>query len=423
MMLSTAGRVVVLAHPLTQRGELPVAPLVLAAGAVYVLVVAAAIGQRLFRPSAAEPPRAEVVRDTAPSSGVRQVVFWLTRAIGLALFLLAIATGRAGDTSQLRNITPALTIGTGWPLLTLAALVLGRVWWWVNPYDTMARVLSPLGAGEGVVPPADEGPEPVWWAIAPAAIWMFCLTVVPTALEPRFIGLALIVYTIVTLAGCLALGRRTWLVRAEFFTVFFGLLASFRTQGLRWNPPPGAAALLGVVAGGALFGVFRDSDLGIFIAFGVRANLYSRIAVVLFMAAAGYAAHRAARRATPGSIVVAMAPMTGALVLALAISRNRLTTSLQLLPIAASDPFGSGMDLFGTATNGLHPRPLGDVGPVWLQTGLLVLGAVAGMFLARRYAAQRSPAAGQFPINRTSGIVLSLLGTLLGIGVAAAAAI
>ena len=418
--------VVVLAHPLTQRAELPLSALELAAFAVYLLLMAtAATGWLLARRP--PPPHVEPHDhddDPAPKDGPGRIAVWIVRAVGVALLVLVVVAGWWGNPNQVRNIAPALTLGAGWPVLTAAAVTLGGVWWWLNPYDTVARGIADFGAGAGSGRNADGTWAPVWWAIAPGAIWMMYLTVWPSALAPPTIANVAVLYLLVTLTGCLALGRKTWLWRAEFFTVFFGLLAAAR-RPRHWAPPAGSAALLGVVCGGALFGLFRDSDLGLSIAYGRNANLYSRIAIIAFMAVAGIAAHRGARRSLPGAVTAGLAPMAAALVVALAVERNRLTTSLQLLPITASDPLGGDFDLFGTRMGGLHPQPLGAIGPVWLQMGVLLLGALAGMLLARRFALLRSGATPEAAKTqrRVGGVVFVLLGTLLGVGVAAAAAI
>ena len=419
---------IVLAHPLTQRAELPLSALELALLAAYILLMASAVAGWRSRARTPAPAGDAAPQghddDPVPGAGPGRFAFWAVRAVGVALLLLVIGAGWLGDQNQVRNIAPALTLGAGWPLMTLAAMGLGGGWWWLNPYDTAARGVAGLGAGSGSGVAQDGSWAPVWWAIAPGALWMMYLTVWPSALVPGTIAVAAIAYLMVTLAGSLALGRKTWLWRAEFFTVFFGLLAAGRRPD-RWVPPAGAAALLGVVCGGALFGLVRDSDLGLAVAYGPNAILYSRIAIIASMLVAGVAAHWCARRVPAGTVAVCLAPMAAALVLALAVERNRFTTSLQLLPIAASNPLGGDYDLFGTRLGSLHPQPLGQVGPVWVQAAVLLIGALAGMLLARRFVARRagsarSAAAAQ---RRSAGVVFGLLGTLLAVGVAAAAAI
>lgn len=423
--------VVVLAHPLTQQAELPVSPLVLALLAVYVLVMVAAIARRRPKDAAegTDPAPVHDLQGWAPDGNdtpadlPARTLFWVLRTLGLALFVLVVIAARLGSPNQLINIAPALTIGAGWPLVVIGALVIGPVWWWINPFDTLARPLSVLGAGDGSAKGDDRPWGSVWWAVVPALLWMLYLTAWPSGLAPRSIGWTLITYALVTLAGCLALGRRTWLWRGEFFTVFFGLLGALRRHGARWTPPPGAAALLGVVAGGTLFGLVRVSDLAGFLAYGLRADPYAWIVGLGVMALAGVLSERGARRAAPAVLVVALVPLTGALVLALSLSRNRFTTSLQLLPILASNPFGGNLNLFGTATNGINPAPLGLVGTVWLQAALLVSGAVAGVLLGLRAGRRSGNGLGRLPSRRTTGVVLGVVGTFLALGVAAAAAI
>jgi hypothetical protein len=91
------------------------------------------------------------------------------------------------------------------------------------------------------------------------------------------------------------------------------------------------------------------------------------------------------RLGAPGSVAVAAVPAVASVILAVAMARNRLFVSLQLLPILASDPFGRGWNLFGTADWGLVPEPLGDGGRALAQALVLVAGHVAGaVVLARR---------------------------------------
>ena len=86
-------------------------------------------------------------------------------------------------------------------------------------------------------------------------------------------------------------------------------------------------------------------------------------------------------------MAAASVPATVAIALALALGRNRLFTSLQLLPGLFGDPFGLGWDLFGPAVDGLDPAPLGVTGLALTQLAALLVGHAAGAAaLARRAA-------------------------------------
>ena len=97
------------------------------------------------------------------------------------------------------------------------------------------------------------------------------------------------------------------------------------------------------------------------------------------------------RRATAQAAV----PAVAGIVLAVAMDRNRLFTSVQLLPELLGDPFGRGWDLLGTAGSGLDPTPLGVRGLLAAQLAVLLAGHVAGaVVIARRTAPRaRLPAA------------------------------
>ena len=415
---------IVLAHPLTERAELPLSPLEIAALALYVLLVVAAIAHWRTKGSAREanPAPSEFDQDAVPETRTPRIAFWLARGVGLAVFALAVAAGLWGDTTQVANITPALVIGAGWPLLTLASLIVGVVWWWVNPYDTVGRVVAEAGAGQGSAAGDDGAWAPVWWALVPAAVWMLYLTTWRTALSPRTIGWTMVAYAFITVVGVLALGRKTWVWRAEFLTVFFGLIAQARRRAA--TSPAGAAALLGVVCGGALFGLVRDSDLGLIPVSAIAGPWAGAHVALAFILLSAILADQVERRAPRSVVATALAPMAVGLVVALGIARNRLTTSLQLLPITASNPLGGDLNLFGTWGNPVNPAPLGELGPVWLQIGVLLAGAVVGLLLAvRRRRVGVSPSVAGARSRRGIGVISVFLGIYLVLGVAAVAAI
>lgn len=411
--------ITVLAHPLTEPGGLPLPPVVVATAALLLVaavwrapVPLTVVGAEAAGPSA--EPRA--------ASGRRHALWVVTRSLGLGLLVLAIVAGRLGRDRELVNIAPVLTIGAGWPLMVLASLLLGRVWPWLDPWDTLARLVAPVGAADKK-DSADDGTRPdevrledirpedamredaaredeeasagdVRLAVPAALTWVAYLTVLPAPLTPRTVGAALALYTIVMVGGCLAVGRRRWLDRAEVFGVLFSMLARARAGGLaRWVPPRGADLVLGVLGGGLLFGVLRQSQL-----WGslnvIPAALPAAIVGLLGCAGLGVAVlrlldRRAGRVGAPSAATAAAVPVVAAVALAVGLARNRLFTSVQLLVQRASDPFGSGWDLFGTADLGIVPAPVGLVGLVVLQVVVLVAGAVAGVIVARRRVGDR----------------------------------
>ena len=365
------------AHPGgdTPHVGVPIGVVVLAAVAV-VVVVAVAV-----------PPRRASTTDvrteefTASWSGTLTRPQWVVRGLAVVLLLLAVLAGRVGADDELENLAPALVVGVGLPLLTLGCLVLGQLWRWVDPWDALARLVSP---GDSSGPSGD-----VWPAVVVVLPWLWFLGVYPQPLDPRAVGLAVAAYTVVTLAGCLALGRVRWLSSAEPLGALLSWLGLVPRRRLSaWRPPAGAAVLLGVVIGGLLFGALRRTELWSPIAVLPLATLYATAGLLVACALGGTAAALAGRAGgspEPRAVVArALVPVAAGVVLAVSVARNRLSTSVQLLPGLVGDPLGRGWDLLGTPTEGLDVAPLGAVGLVVLQLAVVTLAHLLGAATAPR---------------------------------------
>ncbi|HET8959301.1 hypothetical protein [Nocardioides sp.] len=300
---------------------------------------------------------------------------WAARTVSLAALLLAVVAGRVGVDDELENVAPALTVGAGLPLLVVGCLVLGRLWRWVDPWDTLARLVAP---GD-----RSQAPGHVWPAVALVIPWLWYLSVYPRSLDPRAVGLALASYTVVVLAGCLAWGRVRTLSCGEplgALLSWVGLIPRRQLSG--WQPPAGAAALLGVVIGGLLFGAVRRTGIWSPVAVLPAADLYATGGLLVSCALGGAATHLAARSGSPEQRAVAvraLVPVAAGIAIAVSVARNRLFTSVQLLPGLIGDPLGRGWDLLGAPTAGLDAAPLGAVGLVVLQ---LVIVALAHLLTA-----------------------------------------
>jgi hypothetical protein len=365
-----------LAHPITQTYTLPVSPLVAAwLGAALVLLVAAAWPEPERR--SAKGPRLYV------ASWAGRLSAWqlATRLLAVALLVLVVAAGRLGEDDELENLAPALVVGAAWPLLVLASISLGPVWRWTDPWDGAARALT---TGQE----ADE-PAHVWPAALLAIGWVWYLSAYTDPLDPRSVGTIVALYTLVTVAGCLAVGRVRWLATSEPLGIVLSWMALLpRRRLVDWEPPRGAEALLGILAGGVLFGAVRRSEL-----WGelntVRHASFVALLGLLGLCAAGAALllGMAASSKRPGAraaMVRAAVPAVAGIVVAVAMERNRLSTSIQLLPGLFGDPFGRGWDLFGRAGAGLDPEPLGTRGLSGAQLAVLMLGHLAGAVVLAR---------------------------------------
>jgi hypothetical protein len=311
------------------------------------------------------------------------------RGLAVTMALLAIAAGRVGSTTELDNLAPALVVGAAWPLLVAASLAWAPAWRWLDPWDGSARALA---APEGEV--GDVRP-----AVVTALGWVWYLCAYPHTLHPRAVATALALYSIVTVAGCLAVGRAAWLGRAEIFGLLFSWAARVRHGRLiPWRPPRGAELALGVLAGGLLFGALKQTAVWGSLAVSPDATLYG------FVGATGCAALGALglwalgrweeHLGAGGGVAAASVTPVCSIALALAMARNRVFTSVQLLPALAGDPFGFGWNLLGEAGVGIDPAPLGVTGRIVAQATVLVVGHAAGSAVVayRTTAPRRVPA-------------------------------
>jgi len=367
-----------LAHPLTEPGGLPVPPAVVATVALCALAAIWRVPVSLGPSGGATAYEAV----TGPREDRLAPAMLATRALGVVLLVVAIAAGRFGSDRELENLAPVLVVGAGWPLLILVSALFGDVWRWLDPFDTLARLIAPAGG-------ADAPPGDVRWAIPVALAWTGYLSLPLQPLAPRTVGGLLALYTIATLAGCLAVGRRRWLARGELFGVTASLVSRLKRHRLQPQAlPRGAGTLLAVLAGGLLFDLLLISDLWPSFLFGRFTLLWLVLGLLGCAAlAAGVvrlAEGRAAKVGAPGLAAVAAVPVAVGVVLAAALARNRLLTSVQVLVSRVSDPFGFGWNLFGTADVGLVGRPLSVAKLVSLQVAVLVLGGIVGIVVARR---------------------------------------
>lgn len=388
----------VLAHPVFEHtgGGLP--PLLLASVAAWlVFLVAFALPERTAAARAVDGVAS--LPDTSSWYGRLSTTQLAGRVVAVVLLAVAIAAARLGADDQLENLAPALVVGTAWPLLVLACVTVGPVWRWVDPWDGLAR----LGGGASRTPPSpdraaasdDTGPaeEParrspsVWPAVLPALGWVWFLSATPDPLDPRAVGVVLTAYTVLTVAGCVAVGREQWLSRAEPLGILLSWLAMLpRGRLAAWEPPRGAEALLAVVIGGVSFGAIRrsqqwtgvDAATGAW-AYATGAVLASCALVLLLLLLSRRIGRRVGGEA---GVARAVVPVAAAVVLAVSLGRNRLTNSVQLLPGLLGDPFGEGWDLLGPALDGLDAAPLGVDGLLAAQVAVLVAGHLVGAVVA-----------------------------------------
>ncbi|MGH8969730.1 MAG: hypothetical protein ACRDV1_07245 [Actinomycetes bacterium] len=389
-----------LAHPITEPHVLAVPPVLVAVLAAFLVLVISLTWPERQRDRAPESPDPET-SSWAGSLSRSQIA---ARIVTVVALFVTIAAGRGGVDDELENLAPALVVGAAWPVLVLASVSLGPVWRWTDPWDGVARGVS---RGEQV-----EQPHHVWPAVVVVIPWVWYLSAYRDPLDPRSVGTLLALYTVFTVAGALAVGRVRWLASAEPFGIVLSWMSRLPRRRLaEWHPPVGAEALLGVLAGGVLFGPVRRSELWSGPNSTDAASAYAVLGLVLscavvagFLMAMGRAAGGLGSRA---GVARAAVPAVAAIIVAVAMGRNRLSNSVQLLPGLLGDPFGEGWDLFGAAGAGPALAPLGTTALLISQLVVLLVGHLAGaVVLARRVAPDaRLPAATAVALLATYSVV------------------
>jgi hypothetical protein len=383
---------VTLAHPVSGHPHVDL-PLALTAGVGGFVVFVAT----LALPAREQPPAA-AARPVASWEGRLSGAQAAARVAAVALLGVAVVAGRIGADDELENLAPALVVGAGWPLLVLASVAVGPVWRWVDPWDALARVLARDPRADAT--DRDEAGGQVWAAAAVAVPVAWFLSAYPDPLDPRAVGTALALYTTLALAGCVAVGRVRWLASAEPVGAVLAWMARLPRRRLAdWHAPRGADALLGVLSGGVLFGAVQRSGLWTGVGLTPGALAFATVGLVGFCALFAGFFWLMGRVAAPyggrDGVARAVVPAAAGIVLAVALERDRLFTSVQLLPGLLGDPLGRGWDLLGPALQGLDPAPLGATGLLALQLGVLLVGHLLGAVVvaARLRDTARLPAA------------------------------
>lgn len=427
---------ITLAHGVGTRTDLPIpAWLALWGGAIAVLVSFAVLLLFWRRPKlgGAESGR------PLPMAAERVIdATWfrtLLQAVALAVATLVTVVGLIGPPETPSNIAPWALYVTLWVGLVPASLLLGPIWKVVNPLRLLHRMLSTLTGPA----PAEDRLERLgmWPAALSLLVFVWLELVYPERAQPSTAATFLVLYTTVQLVAALWFGPG-WFARGEAFEVYSTLIAKVSPWGRRddgrlvlRNPlsnartagaPPGLAAVVLILLGSTAFdGLTRteywqtgpgeandtlSGTVGLVVVIGVTAVLYVQ-ATRLTGALA-----RLEPREQPALYAHTVIPI--AIGYAIAHYFSLLVIDGQLTWILASDPFQTGLDLFGTAANSLDYQAVSTDTIAYVQVSAVVIGHVLGVILSHEQAlrsAARSRASDQLPL-----VILMVVYTFTGLG-------
>ena len=407
-----------LAHGLVGREDLPI-PKWLFGWAAAAVLVASFVGLAVLWPK----PRLEQPAERRVA-GVPRVLDPLAGALGVAIFALTVYAGFAGDQTTTNNLAPTLIFVLFWVGLAVVSPIFGDVFKALNPWRAIARAVAWVAgtAGRGLPAPMAYPRRLGRW---PAAIGILAFAWVELVYsgrgDPSNLAVLALVYAAVQFVGMSLYGIETWNRYGDGFGVYFGLFA--RISPLRWareglyvrkplsgltgiDVVPGTVALLCVIigttsfdgfSGGAAWGeiapqltdfwrsVGFGQSLALELAFTI--GLVACVLIVAGMYRFGVLGMQSVdpHDATPTSDIAArfahsLVPIGLAYVIAHYFSL--LAYEGQRIAYLASDPLGTGANIFGTNTATVDYTWVSATAVWYVQVGALVIGHVAGLVLA-----------------------------------------
>lgn len=402
-----------LAHGVGTRADLPI-PLGFAIVGAGLAVVISFAGlavlwpqARLAGPAAGRPLPAPVTRflDSPPLRALLRV--------GAALVAVeVVVAGWVGPPGVSHNIAPWALYVTFWVGLVPASLLLGPVWRIVNPLRLVHALLARLLR----LDPDRRRPIPVWVGYRPAALslaaYAWLELVAPARGDPRVVAGFLTGYALVHTAAALVFGPR-WFDRGDGFEVYSSLLGALAPLGRRPDgrlvlrspldglaavaPAPGLVAVVVVLVGSTAFdGLSRSTAWQAAAAPGPAVASVGLAGSILLIGALYLAGTRRAEyRSSPErpSLPVAFAHTIVPIAAGYAIAHyfSLLVFDGQQAFVLASDPFGAGWDLFGTASRAIDYGLVGTTTIALVQLSAIVAGHLVAVVTAHDRAVRLFP--------------------------------
>ncbi len=378
-------------------------------------------------------------------------------ALSFGLLVLIFLAALLGDPSQGANLAPTFVFVIFWVGMVPLVVVFGDVWRVLNPWRAAADGLAWLSERLGFRwEPLAHYPERLGrW---PAAVLLFAFTAYELAYldasEPRSLALAILIYSWITWVGAAVFGRRAWFENGEGFSAYFGFLSRIAPFAVRerdsrrevvlrpplkgltiWDETPGNLAVVAVMLGSVAFDGFSRTAIWQNRLFDIEAELISSpglsdlavtavnilgltVAVLLVagcyllaVAAARAVAH--ANRPLVAAFVFSLVPI--ALAYALAHYFSLLVNQGQFAIPMASDPFGFGWDVLGTADYSPNLTALTPTMIWYTQVAVLVIGHVLGLVLAHDRAVALFSSARTAVRTQYAFLILMVLYTVAGL--------
>ncbi len=413
------------AHALVGRKDLPVPAWLFAWGASLVLIISFALLSVAWTQARLQREKWRPLPRWLSRALLNPVIEVLCGLIGVGLFVVVLYTGFRGISDPTQNFSVVFVFYTFWLGLVLLSVLLGDVFRAFNPWRALGRLVSGgfrLIAGQSAPAPLRY---PDWLGRWPAVIgvllfvWLELIAGGGASPTPHDIGVATVIYSLVTFV-CMALfGVEEWIERGETFSAYFGMfsrLAPFEARGRdlgirkfltgapQWAAVPGAAALVlasiavtsfdgaqeGALSGAIRWTFERCSDIGFSLPDSFRvANtiwlliVFAGVSLLYWLGVKGMHTVRGSPpvKDLARSFAHTLIPIALAYLVAHYFSAFLYQEQAQFTYIL-SDPLGHGSDLFGTAGGGINYGIVGSNTVWYVQVAALVIGHVTALTLA-----------------------------------------
>jgi hypothetical protein len=422
--------VVLFAHGLVGRADLPIPKSLFAVAAATVLVVSFLALATLW-----STPRLQELRERRLFR-LPVAVDAVLGALGSFAFCATVYAGLAGTDSEQDNLAPTVVFVILWVGVPFASLVFGDVFRLLSPWRAIGRVVGSVVARVAPAEPL-EYPERLGRRPAMAGVFFFgvCELCWAAGREPQTLAILGLVYLVAMFVGMSLYGVEPWTRNADPFGVYFGVFASLspftRRDGALYARPPVVGAIgldpvrgmvalviasIGITAfdGGSEGDLFNSAaphlqdffhSLGFDIARALELTFLLGLVVTILLVAAVYwgaiagMGQRGLRRPmTRGelgrSLAHTLVPIAAAYVVAHYFSL--LAYNGQDIWRLMSDPLGDGSDLFGGAGRRIDYSVVSATAIWYAQVGALVVGHVCALVLGhdRALALYADPKAG-----------------------------
>lgn len=356
-------------------------------------------------------------------------VAWILKWLAAAIFLLALCAGFVGAQDPYRNLLPTMVWVIWWVGFAFVCALAGNLWALVNPLRTLfvfpsLRLQYPRRLS-------------AWPAVVLFLGFAWAELVWRDNNVPSYLAGAVLGYALLTWIGMLVFGRECWLENAEAFSVTFGVLGRFAPVSEQLElRPPGAGLIpqapvpfsfmvfVLVMLATVTYDGFRETPLAQQIVTAVSGSTFlfelgidqaqfvgsvELVILPLAFLAAFWLTSGLMKKCAPTRLGVSEVACAFVLTLVpiavayhLAHYFSLLLTAGQFVIPLASDPFGYGWDLLGSAG---YKVDFGVVSPYVFWYGavtLIVAGHVIAVCLAHAVAQRvfgaRGAVASQVPM-------------------------